>query len=176
MIKRDSSMLLVVDIQVRLAPAIDNAEGVVANAAKLLDVAAALDVPVLATEQYPRGLGPTVAALAPRIPDGATLAKEHFCSTSDPGCAARLARLARRQVVLAGMEAHICVLQTALGLKTAATSRSSSPTRSRRARPPTAAPRSTARATKASPSPPPRWWSMSGWSGPTPTRSAKCCR
>lgn len=118
MIERDSSMLLVVDIQARLAPAIDNAEGVVANTAKLLEVAAALEVPILATEQYPRGLGSTVAELAPLIPDGATVAKEHFCSTSDPECAARLAGMARRQVVLTGMEAHICVLQTALGLKT----------------------------------------------------------
>ena len=117
MIKRNNSVLMVIDIQSKLAPSIDNAEGVVANATKLLNVADALDVPILATEQYPKGLGPTVDALVPLIPEGAIIEKEHFCSTSDPACAARLDDLDRRQVILVGMEAHICVLQTALDLK-----------------------------------------------------------
>lgn len=117
MIKRDASVLMVIDIQAKLAPSIDNAEGVVANATKLLNVADALDVPILATEQYPKGLGPTVDALIPLIPAGAIIEKEHFCSTSDPTCAARLQDLDRRQVILVGMEAHICVLQSALDLK-----------------------------------------------------------
>ena len=117
MIKRDASVLMVIDIQTKLAPSVDNAEGVVANTTKLLNVADALDVPILATEQYPKGLGPTIDQLVPLIPTGAIIEKEHFCSTSDPICAARLDDLARRQVVLTGMEAHICVLQTALDLK-----------------------------------------------------------
>jgi len=117
MIKRNTSVLMVIDIQSKLAPSIDNAEGVIANTTKLLNVADALDVPILATEQYPKGLGHTVDALIPLIPEGATIEKEHFCSTSDPTCAARLRDLDRRQVILTGMEAHICVLQTALDLK-----------------------------------------------------------
>ena len=117
MIKRSASVLMVIDIQARLAPSIENADAVVANTTKLLNVADALDVPILATEQYPKGLGPTLDVIKTLIPDGATIEKEHFCSTSDPVCAARLDDLARRQIVLAGMEAHICVLQTALDLK-----------------------------------------------------------
>ena len=117
MIKRDRSVLLVIDIQAKLAPAIENVDGVVANTIKLLNVADALEVPILATEQYPRGLGPTIDELVPLIPEGATIEKEHFCSTNDPTCAARLDDLGRRQVILTGMEAHICVLQTALDLK-----------------------------------------------------------
>ena len=117
MIKRDTSVLMVIDIQAKLAPAIENVDGIVANTTTLLNVADALDVPILATEQYPKGLGHTIDEIAHLIPDGATIEKEHFCSTSDPKCAAHLDGLARRQVVLTGMEAHICVLQTALDLK-----------------------------------------------------------
>ena len=118
MIKRDASLLFVIDIQSKLAPAIANAEGVIANATKLLNVAHALELPILATEQYPKGLGHTVESLVPLLPDGAIIEKEHFCSTSDPVCAARVRDLGRPQIVLTGMEAHICVLQTALDLKT----------------------------------------------------------
>tara|TARA_B100000686_G_C16444176_1_gene788541 strand:- start:3 stop:542 length:540 start_codon:yes stop_codon:yes gene_type:complete len=117
MIKRDASVLMVIDIQAKLAPAIENVDRIVANTTKLLNVADALGVPILATEQYPKGLGHTIDEIVPLIPDGATIKKEHFCSTSDPKCAAHLDGLARRQVVLTGMEAHICVLQTALDLK-----------------------------------------------------------
>ena len=113
----ERSALLVVDVQERLAPAVHAADRVVRNAGILLDSANALGVPVLASEQYPRGLGATVPALRERLPAGAVVEKVHFACTGEPGFVERLDAVGRDQIVLCGMEAHVCVLQTALGLR-----------------------------------------------------------
>ena len=113
LLSAERSVLLLVDLQQRLMPAILDAESVVSRAARLAEAALLLDVPVLATEQYPAGLGPTVESLAgyPR----ATLAKTAFSAAADPGFAALLPA-GTREVVIAGVETHVCVLQTALDL------------------------------------------------------------
>lgn len=105
--------LLLIDLQERLVPAISDGDLLVARAGRLAEAARLLDVPVLATEQYPQGLGPTVAPLAgyPRQ----TLAKTTFSAADAPGFAGLLPA-GTREVVIAGCEAHVCVLQTALGL------------------------------------------------------------
>jgi nicotinamidase-related amidase len=105
--------LLLIDLQERLVPAMSDSGLMVARAARLAEAARLLDVPVLATEQYPKGLGPTVAALAgyPRQ----TLAKTTFSAAEAPGFAGLLPA-GTREVVIAGCEAHVCVLQTVLGL------------------------------------------------------------
>jgi nicotinamidase-related amidase len=109
-------VLFVVDIQARLAPALADAEVVLARAAVLLAAAGRLGVPVLVSEQYPQGLGHTDARLA--LPEGAAVfPKAAFSAAADPAIAAHLRGLGRRQAVLCGMETHVCVLQTALGLK-----------------------------------------------------------
>ena len=77
MIKRDASVLMVIDIQTKLAPAIENVDRIVANTTKLLNVADVLGVPIMATEQYPKGLGHTIDEIVPLIPDGAIIKKEH---------------------------------------------------------------------------------------------------
>ena len=107
-----ASTLLVVDLQARLMPAIDGATNVVANARRLVDAAARLDVPTLTTEQNPRGLGPTVAELAPA--PARLVAKMTFDACRTPGFLPRLAD--GHAIVVAGCEAHVCVLQTVLGL------------------------------------------------------------
>ena len=109
----DGAVLLLIDLQQRLMPVITDHETVVARAVRLAEAARLLDVPVLATEQYPAGLGPTVPPLAayPQV----VLAKTTFSATGDPGFAALLPAGASA-VLLAGAEAHVCVLQTALGL------------------------------------------------------------
>jgi len=111
----EGAVLLLVDLQQRLMPAIDDGETVVARAVRLAEAARLLDVPVRATEQNPAGLGPTVAPLA-AYPQ-AILAKTTFSATGDPGFPALLPAGAR-EIVVAGCEAHVCVLQTALGLLT----------------------------------------------------------
>lgn len=108
------SLLLLVDLQQRLMPAISGAGDVLANADRLAQAAGMLDIPVAATEQNPDGLGPTVEALIgyPQI----VLPKITFAATSDPGFDTLLPPGAET-VVVAGCEAHVCVLQTVIGLR-----------------------------------------------------------
>lgn len=105
--------LLAIDFQARLMPAIDGAAAALANAKRLLDAAALFDVPVLFTEQNPRGLGRTVPEVAPGNA-APVLEKTAFDATR----AGRFFDLlpARADVVVTGCEAHVCVLQTVLGL------------------------------------------------------------
>lgn len=106
--------MVVVDVQERLAPAIAGGAAAVERIGLVLEAAAALKIPVLASEQYPQGLGPTVADLATRLPEASRIAKTHFSCLREPDFAARWSALSRKQVLLCGMEAHVCVLQTAL--------------------------------------------------------------
>ncbi|MCJ2092901.1 isochorismatase family protein [Methylobacterium sp. J-072] len=105
------TLLLVIDVQVRLMPAIADGAGVIANTGRLFAAAKMLDVPSLFTEQNAGGLGPTVPELAPE--PGAAFAKMSFGAAEAPGF---LDRIGDRDLVVAGCEAHICVLQTVLGL------------------------------------------------------------
>lgn len=109
--------LIVIDVQERLLPAMAGGEVVVTSIVRLLKGAALLDVPVLASEQYRKGLGPMVAPLAALLPDRARIEKIAFSCADEPRFVAPLEALGRNQVVLAGIEAHVCVLQTALDLK-----------------------------------------------------------
>jgi nicotinamidase-related amidase len=111
---RSRSVLCLIDLQERLVPAIDGGGDVVANAGRLLAAAEELSVPVLMTEQNPQGLGPTVPELA--RPDGTVpvVAKMEFDACRARGVIESLPP--GHHVVVAGMEAHVCVLQTVLGL------------------------------------------------------------
>ncbi len=112
------SALVLVDYQQRLLPAIDGAEAVLRDALFLAGVARALGVPVIGTEQNPAGLGPNDERV--RAACDATLAKRHFDGTADGLVdALRAQRPDVAQVVVAGCEAHVCLLQTALGLRRA---------------------------------------------------------
>jgi nicotinamidase-related amidase len=112
-IDRDRTTLLVIDFQQRLMPAIDGASGVLANAGRLIEAAKKLGVPAVVTEQYPRGLGPTVPELA--VDGMPKLAKMDFDATRADGFFELLPK-DRPDIVVAGCEAHVCVLQTVLGL------------------------------------------------------------
>lgn len=115
-----SSQLVLIDTQERLAAAMPEPtrSAVVHAASLLLQGARHLDIPVLVTEQYPRGLGPTVPELAAHLPDTAPpVAKTAFSCCAADGFVPALEGSGRRQVVIAGMETHICVLQTAIELR-----------------------------------------------------------
>jgi nicotinamidase-related amidase len=114
-IAAQNCQLLLVDFQQRLMPAIHEAERVLAEAARLTAAARQLGIPVFATEQNPQGLGPNVEAL--RQPTDQTLLKTHFDACED-GLLDRLgvAGAGAGDLVIAGCEAHVCLLQTALGL------------------------------------------------------------
>lgn len=118
-----SSLLVVVDVQERLAPAMP-AESLaeVVRAVTILGVAAReLAVPTIATEQYPKGLGPTIGPVAITLAErGVTpLPKLAFSAMGEPAFAGAIARVAPRSVVVTGMEAHICVFQTVRDLRAA---------------------------------------------------------
>ena len=111
------ALLVLVDVQERLCPAMPPADlaRLVKYAQALLGGARELGIPILATEQYPKGLGPTLPGLRELVP-GPPLAKLHFSCAADPGFAAALQASGRRQIVIAGMETHVCVFQTARDL------------------------------------------------------------
>ena len=106
--------VLVVDVQEKLMAKIPGADAMIRNIAFVIDVAKLLEVDVAATEQYPKGLGPTVAPLAQRIahrPD-----KLGFSSCAAPGVTDGFRAKGRSKIVLAGIEAHVCVMNTAFDL------------------------------------------------------------
>lgn len=114
------SQLLVVDVQTRLAAAMaaEDRDRVIHNAGVLIQAAGLLGIPLIASEQYPKGLGPTEESVAWHFPDSlAAIEKTCFACTGEPRFLDALAANDRRQVVIAGMEAHVCVLQTALELQ-----------------------------------------------------------
>jgi nicotinamidase-related amidase len=109
------SVLVVVDVQDKLLAAVPRGPELVRTVGFLLDAAKLLDVPVRATEQYPKGLGPTAAEIARRLPPDPP-AKTAFSCCGATGFLEELHALGRRSVVLAGMETHVCVAQTAFDL------------------------------------------------------------
>lgn len=117
-----AGQLVVIDIQRRLASAMvdKDRERVIRHTGILLQAAGLLAVPVIATEQYPKGLGPTEGAVASHFCGGyALVEKTCFACTANARFDEVLRFNQRSQVILAGMEAHVCVLQTAMELKAA---------------------------------------------------------
>jgi nicotinamidase-related amidase len=119
LIERDKSCLLVVDVQEKLAPAMAEPVAVVRNAGILMQAASRLAIPLLVSEQYPQGLGTTVPELRALAPDSARIAKLSFSCAADPTLRQRIEEARRSLLVIAGLEAHVCVLQSALGFRQA---------------------------------------------------------
>jgi nicotinamidase-related amidase len=113
-LRPDRVVLVVVDLQEAFRPAIDGFERVVARAARMVRGAVALGLPIVVTEQYPQGLGATVPEVAQHLPDDQQrLPKTAFSSAR----AAGFHLAGRDQVVLVGIETHVCVQGTALDLR-----------------------------------------------------------
>ena len=115
MLQCDSTVLLVVDVQDRLLPAIHEGPTVVAGCLKMVQAAKVLGLPVLATEQYPAGLGRTCGELAEALPAEPVIEKTRFSGCVEP-VLQRLGQLKPVAVVVVGIEAHVCVQQTVLDL------------------------------------------------------------
>ena len=115
LLDRDRAMLVVVDMQQKLLPAMRKPDRIEARCGQLLAAAKVFDVPVFATEQYPKGLGPTVPSVAALLPEPpvAKLAFSAAASLAEATDELTAAQPMRSQVLLVGIETHVCVLQTA---------------------------------------------------------------
>jgi nicotinamidase-related amidase len=114
-LRAESSVVVVIDVQDKLLAKIPTGDRLVRNAGFLLDVAAQLEVPARGTEQYPKGLGPTTGELARRVPSPLP-AKTAFSCCGAGTFLEELEMLRRPNVVLVGMETHVCVAQTVFDL------------------------------------------------------------
>jgi isochorismatase family protein len=115
-IKSDDSLLFIVDIQQKLAPAMFAGEVAISNNYKLLQAALHLKLPYLVSEQYSKGIGHTVEMLSALIDPINVIEKMTFSCLDEPVILDRLQQQGRRQIIVTGMECHVCVLQTVLDL------------------------------------------------------------
>jgi nicotinamidase-related amidase len=116
LIERKNAVLIVVDLQERLLEEIRVADAIVARTVELIRAARELEVPILCTEQYPKGLGPTVSAVRDELGE-ARIEKVSFGCFGEEKFVSAWSALERRQLVIAGAETHVCVLQTALAAR-----------------------------------------------------------
>ena len=112
----ENSLVLIIDIQERLVGALEK-DVIVENAVKIASAAKALEIPVLLTEQYPKGLGHTVPQLQEALPEGSEVVeKTYFNALLEDGMLDKIKSYNKKQIVIFGIETHICVHQTASAL------------------------------------------------------------
>jgi nicotinamidase-related amidase len=116
MLTAQGTTLLIVDIQEKLARAMHAREEFIANVQRLVRGARALGLPIVWAEQNPKGLGPTVAEVAELLHGLTPISKFSFSCGASESCMQQLRHIGRRQVLIAGIEAHVCVYQTAAEL------------------------------------------------------------
>ena len=115
----DKAQLLVVDLQEKLLPHIADHESIMAQSVRMIRAARELGLPITLTEQYPEGLGQMRSTVTDAVDRAPPLQKVTFSVWQDADCRERLQELIRPQVLLAGIEAHVCVQQTAFDLREA---------------------------------------------------------
>lgn len=119
MIERDRAALIVIDFQDKLLTKIRHNDTILPKAVNLVRFARSLELPVLWTEQYKKGLGPTNPELESELEGIPGIEKMSFGCLGEPQFAAALAATGRKQLLITGIEAHICVMQTALSARQA---------------------------------------------------------
>ena len=118
-ILRENTIGLVIDIQERLVPVMEENEQFVENCSKLIQGLQILGLPILVTQQYTKGLGETIDEIKALIPDFQYIEKKDFSCLDEPAFAEKLALFGAKNVIICGIESHVCVLQTAIDLKAA---------------------------------------------------------
>ncbi|MDI6844410.1 MAG: isochorismatase family protein [Anaerosomatales bacterium] len=119
LVRREDAVVVVVDVQDRLAAAMPRRAETVAAVRTLVRGAGELGVPVIATRQYPQGIGEIVPEIAGALSGARVIDKMSFDCMAEPAFVEALRGFGKRQAVLCGMEAHICVTQTALSMAAA---------------------------------------------------------
>jgi nicotinamidase-related amidase len=115
-LNKEDAVLLIIDIQERLVPAMKDKDKVVKNCQHLIELAKMYAIPVLVTEQYPKGLGRTVPELQSSLAEYRPIEKTSFGCCGEPAFLSELKKLNRKKIIVTGMETHVCVLQTVTGL------------------------------------------------------------
>lgn len=118
-IVKENTVGLVVDIQERLFPVMWEKEKLLKNCQILVKGLMALGIPQIITQQYTRGLGETVDGIKSILPDFFYIEKREFSCCDEPLASKKIHDLGARNVILCGIESHVCVLQTAIDLKQA---------------------------------------------------------
>lgn len=112
----DNVGFVFIDIQERLANVMKEKEKVVNNCLHLIELAKLLDIPLILTEQYPKGLGITVEEIRKALPEYKPIEKITFSCCDEPSFLNEIKKINRKTLILTGMETHVCVLQTCIGL------------------------------------------------------------
>jgi nicotinamidase-related amidase len=113
---KDNTALVIIDVQERLAAAMKVKDEVIKNCLHLIELSRMLNIPIVVTEQYPKGLGTTVNEIKESLPLYHPIEKLSFNCCEEPNFLNELKRLNKKALILTGMETHICVLQTCIGL------------------------------------------------------------
>jgi len=116
MFSKGNTVLLVVDMQERLLPHIHEHELLLGKTTALIECCKTLDIPIMVTEQYPEGIGPTIPPVAQALGNCPKISKRTFSCCREPKFMEALKVFDRKQVVLAGIETHVCIFQTAADL------------------------------------------------------------
>lgn len=116
LLNKDTSGFVLVDVQEKLTPHVLNSEAMVKRCDWLMRLAKELYIPMLVSEQYPQGLGKTVEPLMARGAQSPQVEKVHFSCYREPRFVNEWQALGKKQVVIAGIETHVCVLQTAMDM------------------------------------------------------------
>ncbi|MBI2785853.1 MAG: isochorismatase family protein [Legionella longbeachae] len=117
LLNKEDSLLLLIDVQEKLTPAVLRSEAFITCCEWLLKLAQKMDVPILVSEQYPQGLGSTLKQFHSYFNQEECIDKVYFSCMSEPKYVVRLKKLQKKQLILIGIETHVCVLQTALEMK-----------------------------------------------------------
>ncbi len=115
-ILQENSICLIIDVQERLFPYVNNHEILEKNISTLISGVNVLGIPVLLTEQYSKGLGPTISSIISLIEPNNSIEKNAFSCCDEPAFITSLQNSGKKNIIIAGIESHICVLQTALDL------------------------------------------------------------
>ncbi|MGI6733361.1 MAG: hydrolase [Anaerovoracaceae bacterium] len=115
-IRKEEAILVLIDFQERLMPAMKGSEELEEATVKLVKGCRILGVPILVTQQYTKGLGPTIPSIHDAIGEYEPIEKTAFSAMGEPVFVEKLKESKRKTVILAGIESHVCVLQTALDL------------------------------------------------------------
>ena len=116
MFSRKNALLLVVDMQERILPQINDSANLTKNAIILIQCCKIINLPVLVTEQYPEGIGPTAAALSAHLGQCPIICKRTFSCCREPLFMKALEETGRNQIIIIGIETHVCIYQTSADL------------------------------------------------------------